>query len=71
LTPVSFPLETKSQDVRVAEESWSEIQRLASIEAKYIVQVYKGCNRNKAQTARKLGISYPTIKRKLKSLGIE
>lgn len=71
LTPASFPIESKSRDVKIAEESWNESQQLASIEARYIVQVYNDCNRNKAQTARKLGISYPTIKRKLKSLGIE
>jgi transcriptional regulator with PAS, ATPase and Fis domain len=70
LSPSSFPIETKIQDVKHADETWSESQRLASMEARYIIKVYRACNGNKAQTARKLGISYPTIKRKLKSLGV-
>jgi len=69
LSPACFPLGTKTQERDFSEESVDVAQRLASVESRYIVQVYNGCGRNKALTARKLGISYPTLKRKLKSLG--
>ena len=43
---------------------------LAQVEKAHILKVYKHTNQNKSQTARQLGIGLNTLRRKLKSYGI-
>ncbi|MGB5991078.1 MAG: sigma-54 dependent transcriptional regulator [Desulfobacterales bacterium] len=48
-----------------------KIAPLAQIEKSHIINVYKLTSRNKSQTARHLGIGLNTLRRKLRSYGIE
>ncbi|MBW2605100.1 MAG: sigma-54-dependent Fis family transcriptional regulator [Deltaproteobacteria bacterium] len=48
-----------------------KIAPLAQIEKSHIIDVYKLAGRNKSQTARLLGIGLNTLRRKLRSYGIE
>jgi len=49
----------------------ASIASLAQIEKSHIVKVYRHTGRNKSQTARLLGIGLNTLRRKLRSYGIE
>jgi DNA-binding NtrC family response regulator len=46
------------------------IPTLEEVEQRHILQVYKACEGNKSRTARALGISLSTLKRKLKTMNV-
>jgi len=48
-----------------------KIAPLTQIEKSHIIDVYKRTGRNKSQSARLLGIGLNTLRRKLRSYGIE
>jgi DNA-binding NtrC family response regulator len=47
------------------------VQTLQQLERKYILKVYKKFGKNKAQTARALGIALNTLKSKLERYDVE
>ena len=53
-------------------EATDQMPTLDEVERRHIIRVYQACGGNKSQTARTLGISLSTLKRKLKTMkGVE
>ncbi len=51
-------------------EDGGRIATLEEVERRHIMRVYQACNGNKSRTARALGISLSTLKRKLKTMPV-
>ena len=60
----------KTVAVCTPEEDSIAVTSLAEIEKAHILKVYRKLDRNKSQTARRLGIGMNTLRRKLKSYGV-
>jgi DNA-binding NtrC family response regulator len=66
------PLKRRKSISKCLTPSASEkIAPLAQIEKSHIIKVYELTSRNKSQTARRLGVGLNTLRRKLRSYGIE
>ena len=60
-----------SQPILNNQEKTKAFSPLSRVETSYILKVYRHTGKNKSQTARILGIGINTLRRKLKSYGVE
>lgn len=60
-----------TQPVHADSPSLSTIEPLVEVERRHILQVYQHLNNNKTHTAKALGISLPTLHRKLKAYQVK
>ena len=64
-------LRRRKSTSRCENQSDAPIVSLSQVEKSHILKVYQHTNRNKSQTARLLGIGLNTLRRKLRSYGVE
>lgn len=77
ITASNIPKQIRTRAKRISQpilnnkEKTKAFSPLSHIETSYILKVYRHTGRNKSQTARILGIGINTLRRKLKSYGVE
>jgi DNA-binding NtrC family response regulator len=64
-------LRRRKSTSRCENQSDAPIVSLSQVEKSHILKVYQHTNQNKSQTARLLGIGLNTLRRKLRSYGVE